>query len=115
MVAVAPGRQAPTRVRAGSRLQYRIRTRVSGGGVFLAVLGCPGYTQRLVGVSEERHRLNCDARDDFPDRRILVDQWFEMVLDVPRGATPGHTTLTWELDPPFHRARASAPVEVIRR
>jgi hypothetical protein len=105
---------APRQVSAGSALRFRIRTRVSGD-VYLTVIGCPGYTARLDGVAEERHVLNCAAIDDIPERRLLMDQWFEMVMRVPRTATPGPTTLTWQLDPPFHRARASAAVEVIRR
>jgi hypothetical protein len=87
---------APPQIRAGSKLRYRMRTRVSGN-VFLGVLGCPGYTQRIEGVAEERHRLNCAA---VYDERFLADQWFDMVLGVPRGAKPGRRTLTWELDPP---------------
>jgi hypothetical protein len=111
---VAVDLAAPPQVSAGSALRFRIRTRVSGD-VYLAVVGCPGYTARLDGVAEERHVLNCAAIDDVPERRLLTDQWFEMVLRVPRTATPGPTTLRWQLDPPFQRARVSASMEVIRR
>ena len=104
---------APATVRAGSRLRYRIRTRVSSG-VYLAVLGCPGFTERLAGVSEERHLLNCGAVEDFAERQVLVDQWFDMVLRVPKGAPAGRHALIWELDPPFRTAKASTVVEVLR-
>jgi uncharacterized protein DUF4232 len=104
---------APAQIRAGSKLRYRMRTRVSGN-VFLGVLGCPGYTQRILGVSEERHRLNCEGLYDTLERRLLFDQWFDMVLRVPRSAKPGRWKLTWELDPPFGRARASADIEITR-
>ena len=99
---------APRTVRAGSMLRYRIRPRVSGE-VSLAALGCPGYTQRISGVAEERHRLNCEG---LYYSGLLADQWFDMVLRVPRNAKPGRRTLTWELDPPFGRARASREIEV---
>jgi hypothetical protein len=102
---------APPKVRAGSLLRYRIRTRVSGD-VSLAILGCPAYTQHLVGVTEERHLLNCNALERAPEYQILWDQWFDMVLRVPRYAKPGRRTLTWELDPPFGRARASLEIEI---
>jgi hypothetical protein len=75
--------KAPPQVRAGAELHYRIRTRVSGN-VFLGVLGCPGYTQRIEGVAEERHRLNCEGLYDTAERRLLADQWFDMVLDIPQ-------------------------------
>lgn len=104
--------RAPLRVRAGTQLRYRIRTRVLGD-VFLGVLGCPGFSQRIDGGAEERHRLNCDGLYDSAQRRLLLfDQWFDMSLRVPRDAKPGPRTLTWALDPPFGRARASTDIEV---
>jgi hypothetical protein len=104
---------APPRVRAGAELHYRIRTRLSGN-VLLGVLGCPAYTQRIEGLAEERHRLNCDGLYDSAPRRLLFDQWFDMVLRVPRDTKPGRRALTWKLDPPFGSARASREVEVTR-
>jgi hypothetical protein len=106
----------PPRVAAGAPLRYRLRIRTGGNsGVSLALTGCPGYTQRLVGVTEERHLLNCAGLGDTPVEQLLVDQWFEMVLPVPRSATPGTHMLTWQLDAPFHGAQASKTVDVTRR
>jgi hypothetical protein len=67
------------------------------------------------GLAEERHRLNCEGLYDTAERRLLSDQWFDMVPEIPRRAKPGRYTLTWELDPPFRTARASAALEITSR
>ena len=104
--------EAPPRARAGFPLRYRVRTRVLQN-IDLGIYGCPGYTQGL-GDLRERRPLNCAPLEDALGRFLLVDQRFDMILPIPKGTPPGRRTLTWELDPPFLRARAITTVQVVR-
>lgn len=102
---------APGTVVAGSVLDYRIRMHVTGD-VYLAVLGCPNYTERLGDITE-RHRLNCAAIDDFPERLQLGSRWFDMAMSVPATAPKGDQFLTWELDPPFRTATTTRSIRIL--
>jgi hypothetical protein len=104
---------APATVAAGSVLMYRVTIHGPEAVTDLFVFGCPSYTETLGPVSEH-HELNCyPLQDNDRDHPLaLAARHLEMRLTVPPRTPPGPATLSWQAEPPYHRARASTTITI---